>query len=222
MAWHPTSSLVVALCLVPACPLQVAFRPKADRDTANFALFWSFQSFIKPTVQSLPSDIQKARNLCRRVHGTYLYHISLDESKGICNTATTIDTLGFWRYIPLEEWEVEFTDEFGAWWEGLIEAEQVDVRAEVNLLRRFGPTLGRPHVDSVESSKHANMKELRVQHRGRRYRVLFAFDPRRSAILLIGGNKTGKGRWYKEFVPLADRLYDAHLETLRREGLLNG
>jgi hypothetical protein len=213
---------VIALCLVPVCPLQVAFRPKADRDTANFALFWSLQSFIKPTVQSLPSDIQKARNLCRRVHDTYLYHISLDESKGICNTATTIDTLGFWRYIPLEEWEVEFTDEFGGWWGGLTEAEQVDVRAEVNLLRRFGPMLGRPHVDSVASSKHANMKELRVQHRGRPYRVLFAFDPRRTAVLLIGGNKTGKGRWYKEFVPMADRLYDEHLETLRREGSLNG
>ena len=122
----------------------------------------------------------------------------------------------------MEEWEVEFTDEFGAWWEGLSEAEQVDVRAEVNLLRRFGPMLGRPHVDSVASSKHANMKELRVQHRGRPYRVLFAFDPRRTAILLIGGNKTGKGRWYKEFVPIADRLYDEHLETLRREGLLDG
>src|SRR6266702_3118211 len=78
------------------------------------------------------------------------------------------------------------------------------------------------HVDSVASSKHANMKELRVQHRGRPYRVLFAFDPRRTAVLLIGGNKTGKGRWYKEFVPIADRLYDEHLETLRRERLLNG
>ncbi|PYT78142.1 MAG: addiction module toxin RelE [Acidobacteria bacterium] len=100
----------------------------------------------------------------------------------------------------MEEWEVEFTDEFGGWWDGLTEAEQVDVRAEVNLLRRFGP----------------------AQHRGKPYRVLFAFDPRRTAILLIGGNKTGKGRWYKEFVPMADRLYEKHLETLRREGLLNG
>jgi hypothetical protein len=118
----------------------------------------------------------------------------------------------------LEEWEVEFTDEFRTWWDGLTEAEQIDVRAEVNLLRRFGPTLGRP----VASSKHANMKELRIQHRGRPYRVLFAFDPRRTAILLIGGNKTGRGRWYKEVVPIADRLYDEHLETLRREGLLNG
>lgn len=76
--------------------------------------------------------------------------------------------------------------------------------------------------DSVASSKHANMKELRVQHRGRPYRVLFAFDPRRVAILLIGGDKTGKGRWYREFVPVADRLYDEHLATLRKEGLLDG
>ena len=90
------------------------------------------------------------------------------------------------------------------------------------ILRELGPALGRPSVDTVRGSKHANMKELRVQHRGRPYRVLFAFDPRRTAILLIGGNKTGKGRWYKEFVPMADRLHDEHLETLRREGLLNG
>ena len=72
----------------------------------------------------------------------------------------------------MEEWEVEFTDEFRTWWDGLTEAEQVDVRAEVNLVRRFGPTLSRPHVDSVASSRQANMKELRVQHRGRPYRVL--------------------------------------------------
>jgi hypothetical protein len=66
------------------------------------------------------------------------------------------------------------------------------------------------------------MKELRIQHRGQPYRVLFAFDPRRVAILLIGGGKRGKARWYREFVPVADRLYDEHLETLRSEGLLNG
>ena len=64
-----------------------------------------------------------------------------------------------WRYIPLEEWEVEFTDEFGEWWDGLMEAEQEYVRASVNLLRRFGPSLGRPHVDSVASSKHTNMNQ---------------------------------------------------------------
>jgi hypothetical protein len=122
----------------------------------------------------------------------------------------------------LKEWEIEFTDAFGAWWDTLTVAAQEDVRAEVNVLRRFGPSLGRPHVDSVASSRHANMKELRIQHHGRPYRVLFAFDPRRAAILLIGGDKTGQRRWYKQFVPLADRLYDEHLETLRKEGLLDG
>ena len=66
------------------------------------------------------------------------------------------------------------------------------------------------------------MRELRVQHEGRPYRVLYAFDPRRSAILLIGGDKTGDARWYEIQVPVADRLYDTHLDTLRKEGLLNG
>ena len=61
------------------------------------------------------------------------------------------------------------------------------------------------------------MKELRIQHSGRPYRMLFAFDPRRCAILLIGGDKTGNGRWYEEFVPMADELYDRHLETVKKE-----
>jgi hypothetical protein len=66
------------------------------------------------------------------------------------------------------------------------------------------------------------MRELRVQHRGRPYRVLYAFDPRRVGILLLGGDKTGNDRWYEEFVPKADRLYASHLELLRKEGLIDG
>ncbi len=72
----------------------------------------------------------------------------------------------------------------------------------------------------MQGSKHPNMKELRVQHAGRPYRVLYAFDPRRTAILLLGGHKTGDDRWYERMVPVADRLYDEHLETLKREGLI--
>jgi hypothetical protein len=64
------------------------------------------------------------------------------------------------------------------------------------------------------------MRELRVQHKGRPYRVLYAFDPRRVAILLLGGNKTGDDRWYEAYVPRADRLYDEHLRQVREEGLL--
>jgi hypothetical protein len=115
------------------------------------------------------------------------------------------------------EWEVEFTDEFFNWWDGLSEAEQVDVNAKVILLQKIGPSLPRPHADLIHSSRHRNMKELRIQHSGRPYRVLFAFDPRRCAILLIGGDKTGNSRWYDEFVPIADALYDEHLEKLKSE-----
>ena len=66
------------------------------------------------------------------------------------------------------------------------------------------------------------MRELRTQHDGRPFRTLYAFDPRRVAILLIGGDKTGNDRWYEVHVPLGDRLYDEHLEQLRKEGQING
>lgn len=116
------------------------------------------------------------------------------------------------------EWEVEFTEEFAHWWGALSEDEQVDVNAKVVLLQKIGPSLPRPHADLIHSSRHPNMKELRIQHSGRPYRVLFAFDPCRCAILLIGGDKTGNDRRYEEFVPRADDLYDRHLETLKQEG----
>ncbi len=94
--------------------------------------------------------------------------------------------------------------------------------AKVKLLQRFGPALLRPHPGTIAASRHPNMKELIIQHAGRPYRVLFAFDPRRCAILLVGGDKTGDKQWYKRFVPVADRLYEKHLAALRREGLLDG
>jgi hypothetical protein len=117
-------------------------------------------------------------------------------------------------------WEVEFTDEFERWWDGLDGGEQESLAASVELLRRIGPALGRPHADTVKGSVFVNMKELRTQHQGRPLRTLFAFDPRRAAILLIGGDKTGDGRFYDRLVPEADRLYREHLEELKREGLL--
>ena len=114
-------------------------------------------------------------------------------------------------------WEIEFTDEFGGWWDSLSEEEQAAVDAKVRLLAEDGPSLGRPHADSLaKMSKHPNMKELRIQHAGDPYRVLFAFDPRRMAILLLGGRKADE-KWYKDAVPRADKLYDEHLEGLRRE-----
>ena len=113
------------------------------------------------------------------------------------------------------EWTVGYTDEFEAWWRGLSEEEQVSVEASVHLLQERGPMLRFPHSSGVKGSKHDHMRELRIQHQGRPYRVLYAFDPRRVAILLIGGDKTGDDRWYETYIPIADRLYD---ECLREVG----
>ncbi|MBS0509248.1 MAG: type II toxin-antitoxin system RelE/ParE family toxin [Proteobacteria bacterium] len=120
------------------------------------------------------------------------------------------------------KWEVEYTDELGEWWVDLTEAEQESIDASVRLLEEKGPNLGFPHSSGIEGSKHSHMRELRVQHEGRPYRVLYAFDPRRCAILLLGGDKTGDDRWYVVHVPIADRLYDTHIETLRKEGQIHG
>ncbi len=118
------------------------------------------------------------------------------------------------------EWEVEYTDEFEAWWDGLSGAEQEDVAAYVTLLEKKGPTLPFPYSSDVRGARHSHMRELRVQHKGRPYRVLYAFDPRRAAILLIGGDKTGDERWYEVNVPLADKIYDRHVAALKKEGLI--
>lgn len=120
------------------------------------------------------------------------------------------------------KWEVEYTDELGEWWGLLTEAEQESIDASVRLLEEKGPNLGFPHTSGIEGSRHAHMRELRVQHEGRPYRVLYAFDARRCAILLVGGDKTGDDRWYDVHVPIADKLYDTHLATLRKEGLIDG
>ena len=117
-------------------------------------------------------------------------------------------------------WEIEVTDEFVQWWEALIEAAQDDISASVGLLEARGPQLDYPHSSKINGSKHSHMRELRVQSQGNPIRVFYAFNPTRSAILLIGGDKTGNDRFYDEYIPMADRLYDEHLDELRKEGLL--
>lgn len=117
-------------------------------------------------------------------------------------------------------WNVEYTDEFGEWWLTLDDDEQDSVAVIVTLLEQKGPFLPYPYSSGIEGSSHNHMRELRIQHKGDPYRVLYAFDPRRSAILLIGGNKAGNDRWYDEMVPIADKLYDDHLKSLAEEGLI--
>ncbi|RUP32916.1 MAG: addiction module toxin RelE [Curvibacter sp.] len=121
-----------------------------------------------------------------------------------------------------QHWEVEYTDEFGQWWNCLSEGAQESIDVLVRLLERLGPQLGFPHTSGLKGARLTHLRELRVQHQGRPLRVLYAFDPRRTAILLLGGDKTGDDRWYREQIPVADRLYQAHLETLIKEGLIDG
>ena len=117
-------------------------------------------------------------------------------------------------------WEVEYTDEFGAWWQALLERQQDSVAAGVGLLMEYGPGPPYPYSSDVSGSRHGGMSEMRVQSGGRPLRVLYAFDPRRTSILLIGGDQTGNDRFDEEYLPVADALYDEHLEELRKEGLL--
>lgn len=116
--------------------------------------------------------------------------------------------------------EVEHTDEFEAWWNTLAERELIEITAAVELLEEKGPTLPFPFSTGIKSSRHDHMRELRIQIGGDPYRIFYAFDPRRMAILLIGGNKGGDDRFYDRVVPLADDLYDVHLCELAKEGLL--
>lgn len=115
------------------------------------------------------------------------------------------------------KWDVEYTDEFGIWWEGLTAAEQESIDTCVRLLEDRGPDLGFPYSSGVKGSRHSRLRELRIQHAGRPFRILFAFDPRRCAVLLLGGDKRGNDRWYASNVPKADVLYDRHLESLLKK-----
>lgn len=119
-------------------------------------------------------------------------------------------------------WDVEYTDEFEAWWNSLSPEAQESLAHDVDVLAAVGPGLGRPTVDTIKGSRHSNMKELRTASGGQPLRTFFAFDPRRCAILLIGGDKSGDSKFYERMVPRADDLYDEHLAQLRREGLIDG
>jgi hypothetical protein len=121
------------------------------------------------------------------------------------------------EYNEFMKWQIEEHKQYTEWFEGQEEELQDEILAVVGLLQREGPKLFRPYADTLEGSKHSNMKELRVQYRGEPWRILFAFDPRRFAILLLGGNKTGNARWYKEFIPIADKRFTEHLEKLQND-----
>jgi hypothetical protein len=114
------------------------------------------------------------------------------------------------------EWEVQLDEDFAAWLMGLDADLRNEIIAHATLLRVHGPQLARPYVDTLEGSAFTNMKELRVQFRGDPWRILFAFDRRRAAILLVGGNKRGDKRWYKKHLAIADERFRRHLKRLEQ------
>lgn len=117
-------------------------------------------------------------------------------------------------------WDIEYTDEFESWWCLLTEDQRDDVYSVVQLLEKRGTQLSFPYSSGINGSRHSHMRELRIQSGGAPIRVFYAFDPRRVAILLIGGDKTGDKRFYEKYIPIADQLYDDYLEEIREEGLI--
>ncbi len=116
-------------------------------------------------------------------------------------------------------WVVELADEFEAELRDLPEDVQIEVLALALLLQQFGPRLGRPRVDTLNGSRHANMKELRFSAADGEWRVAFAFDTKRKAILLVAGDKSGvsEKRFYRELIRKADNRFDSHLARTRKE-----
>ena len=115
------------------------------------------------------------------------------------------------------EWNIIFDPDFRIWFYQQEQGFQNEVFAVLGILAEFRPGLGRPRVDTLEGSDFSNMKELRIQHQGEPWRILFAFDPKRQAILLVGGNKAGNKKWYKENIAIADKRYREYLETIKEE-----
>ena len=116
-------------------------------------------------------------------------------------------------------WEVRFDPAFDLEFDVLPTAVQDELLAQAKLLETFGPTLGRPRVDTLNGSRHANMKELRFQADNGVWRVAFVFDPQRKAILLVAGDKSGVGekRFYRQLIEKADERFDTHLDRLKDE-----
>ncbi|MCE8023464.1 MULTISPECIES: type II toxin-antitoxin system RelE/ParE family toxin [Halomonadaceae] len=112
-------------------------------------------------------------------------------------------------------WQIEQTRTFEEWYFSLDETDRENVLAALLMLKERGPMLPRPHADTVNGSQYRNMKELRIQSQGRPLRAFFAFDPRRAGIVLCAGDKTGNKRFYDDMIPVADREYAAHLESLK-------
>lgn len=121
----------------------------------------------------------------------------------------------FSAYISPVAWDIDLHPEVVVWLQELSNKDYENVIAAIDALKIDGPNLGRPFVDHIKDSKYKNMKELRPP--GRHFRLLFAFDPTRRAIILVAGDKSNDWLgWYKRSIPIADKRFDKHLNDLRR------
>lgn len=120
--------------------------------------------------------------------------------------------------VDVMEWTIEVIGQFVDWWEMLNRRDRVSVEARMDMLEQRGPQFDHPYSSQILGSRHSHMRELRIQSGGDPIRIFYTFDPRRAAILLIGGHKTGSNRFYEQMIPIADRLYDEHLVEIAREG----
>jgi hypothetical protein len=116
--------------------------------------------------------------------------------------------------VQVMAWEVEYSDEFGEWFERLTARQQIKLTASVELLEAKGPHLEHPHSTRSTTSRFHEMRELRIQIAGDPWRIFYAFDPRRVAYLIVGGCKVGKSRFYPEMVAKADAIFEQHLRQL--------
>lgn len=117
----------------------------------------------------------------------------------------------------MKQWTIIYRPHYSAWFGKCGEELQDEILAHLEVLKTVGPNLGRPRVDHLKGSAHQNMKELRVQFKGDPVRILFAFDPDRRAVLLLGGSKTGDDRWYRRNVPRADQEFSSHLQAMHMQ-----
>lgn len=127
--------------------------------------------------------------------------------------------MDYMSYLEGLQWNVEIADEFNPELAALPADVQDEIAVMIRLLQRFGPQLRRPHADTLNGSRHANMKELRFKAANGVWRVAYAFDPKREAILLVAGDKSGgsEQRFYRDLIKRADARFDAHLARLKNK-----
>lgn len=115
------------------------------------------------------------------------------------------------------EWAVNTSDEFDQWFGDLDDDVRRRLAPKIERLELHGPTLGYPESSDINDSRHGGMRELRPQIDGRPYRILYAFDPNREALLILAGDKTSDDDWYDRNVPIADAIFDRHLAKIAKE-----